>query len=147
MAAVPPVDVAASAAASDDTAPADDSRASTAPLIDAAERTVSLDAGAVADISADAAAKADDAGASPIDAAWFDCCCRCPFDRENIGISILVDWSHPSKVESKITAVGGERVLPGGYSRRWWRACKGGPPLANDAVVSGGPDTSEAGPP
>ena len=62
-AAVPPVDGVASVAASDDTAPADDSRAPTAPLIDAAEGTVPLVAGSAADISANAAATADDAGA------------------------------------------------------------------------------------
>ena len=45
-AAVSPVDGAASAAASDDAAPADDSRAPAAPLIGAAEGTVSLVAGA-----------------------------------------------------------------------------------------------------
>ena len=43
---VSPVDSAASAAASDDATPADDSRAPTAPLIGAAEGTVSLVAGA-----------------------------------------------------------------------------------------------------
>ena len=146
-AAVPPVDVAASAAASDDTAPADDSRASNAPLIDAAEGTVLLVAGSAVDISDDVAATADDAGAPPTDAAGFGGCCRCLFGRENIGISISFDWSHSSKAESEITAVGGERVPLGGCSRRWWRACKGGLPLANDAVVSGGPDTLETGPP
>ena len=146
-AAVPPVDVAASAAASDHTAPADDSRALTAPLIDAAEGTVPLVAGSAADVSADAAATADDAGAHPTDAAEFGGCCRCPFDRENIGISISFNWSHSSKAESEITPVGGERVPRGGCSCRWCRACKGGPPLANDAVVSGGPDTLETGPP
>ena len=109
-AAVPPVDVAASAAASDDTAPANDSRASTALLIDAAEGTVPLIAGFAADVSADAAATTDDAGAPPTDAAEFGGCCRCPLDRENIGISISFDWSHSSKAESEITAVGGERV-------------------------------------
>ena len=146
-AAVPPVHVAASAAASDDTAPEDDSRASTAPLIDAAEGTVPLVAGSAADVSADTAATADDAGAPPTDAAEFGGCCRCPFDRENTGISISFDWSHSSKAEAEITAAGGERFPLGGCSPRWWRACKGGPPLANDAVVSGGPDTLETGPP
>ena len=146
-AAVPPVDVAASAATSDDTAPADDSRASTAPLIDVAERTVPLVAGSAADVSADAAATADDTGATPTDAAEFGGCCRCPFDRENIGISISFDWSHSSKAESEILAVGGERVPLDGCSHRWWRACEGSPPLSNDAVVSWGPDTLETGPP
>ena len=213
-AAVPPVDGVASVAASDDTAPADDSRAPTAPLIDAAEGTVPLVAGSAADISANAAATADDAGAPPTDAAkgtvppvagaavngaipsaeagalaapptdavgkivppvagaaagtaantapaddagasatsfddaagktrmpvtasaagaaatsvtavGADCCG--PSDWENIGISILSDWTHSSKAESEITTVGGERVPLGGCSHRWWRACKGGP--------------------
>ena len=110
---------------------------SNAPLIDAAEGTVLLVTDSAADISADVAATADDAGGPPADAAEFGGCCRCPFDRENIGISISFDWSHSSKTESGITAVGGERVPLGGYSRRWWRACKGGLPLANDVVVSG----------
>ena len=61
--AVPPVDGAASTAASDETAPVDDSRAPTAPLIDAAEGTVPLVAGSAAAIFADAANTADDAGA------------------------------------------------------------------------------------
>ena len=146
-AAVPPVDVAASAAASDDTAPADDSRASTAPLIDAAEGTVPLVAGSAADISTDAAATADNAGAPPNDAAEFGGYCHCNFDRENIGISISFDWSHFSKAESEITVVGNERVPLGGCRRRWWHAYKGDPPLANDAVVSGGQDTLETGTP
>ena len=139
-AAVPPVDVAASAAVSDDTAPADDSRASTASLIDAVEGTVPLVAGSATGISADAAATVDDAGALPTDAVEFGCCCRCPFDRENIGLSISFKWSHSSNAESEITAVGGERVPLDGCSRRWRRARKGGPALANDAVVFGCPD-------
>ena len=104
---------------SDDAAPADDSRASTAPLIDVAEGTVPLVAGSAADVSADAAATADDTGVLPTDAAEFGGCYRCPFDRENIGISISFDWSHSSKAESEITAVGGERVPLGGCSHRW----------------------------
>ena len=115
--------------------------------MDAAERRVPLVAGSTADNSDDAAATADDAGAPPTDAAEFGGCCRCPFDRENIGISVLCDWSHSPNAESDITAVGGERVPLGGCSRRWWRACKGSPSLVNDAVVSGGPDTLETGPP
>ena len=89
-------DVAAFAAESADTTLADDSRMSTAPLIDAAEGTVLLVTGSAADFSADAAATGDDAGASPTDAAEFGGCCRCPFDRENIGNSISFDWSHSS---------------------------------------------------
>ena len=116
--AVPPVDVAAFAAASDDIAPADDSRASAAPLIDAAEGTVPLVAGSAADVSADAAATANDAGDPPTDAAEYGGCCRCPFDRENIDVSISFDRSYSSKAESEITAVGGERVPRGGCSRR-----------------------------
>ena len=112
-----------------------------------AEGTVPLVAGSAADVSADAAATADDAGAPPTDAAEFGGCYRCPFDRENIGISISFDWSHSSKAESEITAAGSERVPLGGCSPHWWRACKAPPPLADDAVVSGGPDTLETGPP
>ena len=144
---VPPVDLAASAAASDDNAPVDDSRASTALFIDAAEGTVPPVAGFAADIFADAAATADDAGVPPTGAAEFGVCGRCPFDRENIGISISFDWGLSSKAESNITAVGGKRVPLGGCSRRWWRAYKAPPSLANDAVVSGATDTLEAGPP
>ena len=183
-AAVPPVDVAASAAASDDTAPADESRAPTAPLIDAAEGIVPLVAGAAAGTVTDAA-PADDAGASatafddttgktrvPVTAAsagaaaasatavGADCCdpsaadivcfggcCHCPFDRENISISISFDWRHSTNAESEITTVSSERIPLGGCSRRWWRARKGSPLLANDAVVSGSPDNSETSPP
>ena len=94
--AVPPVDGAAFTAASDDTALAEDSRASTAPPTDAAEGTVPLVAGSAADGPDDAAATADDAGAPPTDAAEFGGCCLCPFDRENIGISTSFDWSHSS---------------------------------------------------
>ena len=65
--AVPPVDGAASASASDDTTPGDDSRAPTALLIGAAGGTVPLVAGSVADISADAAATADGASDPPTD--------------------------------------------------------------------------------
>ena len=65
---VQPVDV-ASAAASDDIAPADDSRAPTAPLIYAAEGTVPLVTGSAAGTSTDAAATVDEAGAPPTDAA------------------------------------------------------------------------------
>ena len=68
-AAVPPVDGAAFASASDDTAPADDSRAPIAPLVDAAEGTVPPVAGSVADLFSDAAATADDASTPPTDAA------------------------------------------------------------------------------
>ena len=68
-AAVSPVDGAAFADGSDDTAPADDSRAPTSPLIGAAEGAVPLVAGSTADISTDAAATADDANAPPTDAA------------------------------------------------------------------------------
>ena len=49
--AVSPVDGAASAAASDDAAPADDSRAPTAPQIGASEGTVSLVAGAAVNVA------------------------------------------------------------------------------------------------
>ena len=66
-AAIPSVNGAASVAASDGIAPADDSRAPTAPLTDAAEGTLPLVAGFAA--SADAAATADDAGAHPTDTA------------------------------------------------------------------------------
>ena len=66
---VPPVEGVASASASDDTAPVDDSRPPTAPLIDAAEGTVPLVAGSAADMSSDAAATADDAGAPLTDVA------------------------------------------------------------------------------
>ena len=66
--AVSPVDGAASAAAFDGTAPADDSRLPTSPLTDVAEGTVPLIAGSAAD-STDAAAIADDAGVPPTDAA------------------------------------------------------------------------------
>ena len=97
--------------------------------------------GFTADVSAGAAATADDAGAPLTDAAEFGGCCRCPFDRENIGIFISFDWRHSSEAESEITAAGGERVPLGGCSPRWWRACKGGLPL------SGGPGTLETGPP
>ena len=57
---VSPVDGAASAAASDDAAPADDSRAPTAPLSGVAEGTVPLVAGAAFDaaVSAEAGALA-----------------------------------------------------------------------------------------
>ena len=58
-AAVSPVNGAASAAASDDAAPADDSRAPTAPLIGAVEGTVPLVAGA----AVDAAVPSAEAGA------------------------------------------------------------------------------------
>ena len=69
-AAVPPVDGAASVAAPDGTAPADDSRAPTASLTDAAEGTLLLVAGSAdAADAADAAATAEDAGAPPTDAA------------------------------------------------------------------------------
>ena len=68
-AAVPPVDGVASASASDDTAPVDDSRPPTAPLIDVAEGPVPLVAGSAADMSSDAAATADDADAPPTDVA------------------------------------------------------------------------------
>ena len=64
---MPSVDGAASVAASDGTAPADDSRAPTASLTDAAEGTLLLVAGS-AD-AADAAATAEDAGAPPTEAA------------------------------------------------------------------------------
>ena len=67
-AAVSPVDGAASAAAFDGTAPANDSRLPTSPLTDAAEGTVPLIAGSAAD-STDAASAADDASAPPTDAA------------------------------------------------------------------------------
>ena len=67
-AAVSTVDGAASAAAFDGTAPADDSRLPASPLTDVAEGTVTLIAGSAAD-STDAAATADDAGAPPTDAA------------------------------------------------------------------------------
>ena len=67
-AAVSPADGAASAAAFDGTAPADDSRLPASPLTDVAEGTVPLIAGSAAD-STDAVATADDAGAPPTDAA------------------------------------------------------------------------------
>ena len=67
--AVPPVDGVASASASDDTTPLDDSRPPTALLMDEAEGTVPLVAGSAANISSDAAATADDAGAPSTDVA------------------------------------------------------------------------------
>ena len=68
-AAVPPVDGAASVAASDGIAPVDDSRPPAAPLIGAGKGTVPLVAGSAADIYADAAATAGDAGALSTDVA------------------------------------------------------------------------------
>ena len=197
-AAVPPVDGAACAAASDDTAPADDSRLSTAAQIDAAEGTVPLVVGSAADISADAAATADDAGAPPTGAAegkhrWSPGPPSMPLFYLQKASALAArppptQWGKqyrrspallqvPSPMPRPLTT----RELPphpstpqrgrqgcrsplkpqvllqqvplpsaptaavplGGYSRRWWRACKGSPPLANDAVVSGGLDTSE----
>ena len=67
--AVPLVNGAASASASDDIAPVDDSRPPTAPLVDAAEGTVPLVAGSAVNIFVDGATTADDAGAPPADAA------------------------------------------------------------------------------
>ena len=84
---------------------------------------------------------------STVDIVCFSGYCLCHSDREGIGIPISSDWSHSTNSESKITAVGGERVPLGGCSRRWWRVCKGSHLLANDAVVSGAPETSETGPP
>ena len=161
---VPPVAGAAFNAA----IPSAEAGALAAPPTDAVGKTVPPVAGAAAGPAANAA-PADDAGASgtsfddtagktrvtvtasaagataSVTAVGANCCG--PSDGENVGISMLPVWSHYSKTESEITTVGGERVPLGGYSRRWWRACKGGPPLANDAVVSGGPDTLETGPP
>ena len=130
---VPPVAGAAAGTAAD-AAPADNAGASTTPLDDAAGKTrVPVTASA----AGAAAASATTVGAN---------CCG-PSDRERIGIFISSDGSHCSKAESEIIVVGGERVPLGGCSRRWWHACKEDPPLANDAVASGGPDTSETGPP
>ena len=60
---VSPVECAVSAAASDDAAPADDSRTPTAPLSGVAEGTVPLVAGAAFDTASDDAAPADDSRA------------------------------------------------------------------------------------
>ena len=118
----------------------------------AANAALANDAGASATSLDDTAGKtrvpvtasAAGAAAASVTAVGADCCG--PPDWENIGISILSDWSYSSKAESEITAVGGERVPLDGCSRRWRRACKGSPPRANGVVVSGGPDTLETGP-
>ena len=131
---VPPV-AGAAAGTTADAAPADDAGASAKPFDDAAGKTR-------VPVTASAAGAA---AASATTTVGADCCG--PSDRENIGIFISSDWNHSSNAESEITAVGGERLPLGGYSCRWWRACKGSSPLANDAVASGGPDTSKTGPP
>ena len=122
--------------------------------------TVPSVAGAAAGTAADVAKLFDDAagktrvsvtasatGAAAGSATTVGADCCGPSDKENIGSFISSDWSHSSKAESEMTAVGGERVPLGGCSRRWWRACKGSSPRASGAVASGGPDTSGTGPP
>ena len=145
---VPPVTGAAEGTAADG-GPGDNAGASATPFDDTAGKTrMPVTAAAAGTAAASATAVgADCCGPSTVNIVCFDGCCRCPYDRENIGVSISSDRSHSSNAESEITAVGGEKVPLGGRSRRWWRACKGSSPLANDAVVSGSRDTSENGPP
>ena len=120
---VPPV-AGAAAGPAVNAAPADDAGASVTPFDDTAGKT-----------RVPATASAAGAAAASVTAVGADCCS--PSDGENIGISMLSDLSHYSKAESEITTVGGERVPLGGYSRHWWRACKGGPPLLTMRLFPG----------
>ena len=90
---IPPVAGAAAGTAAD-TAPADDAGASAKPFDDTAGKTrVPVTAAAASAAAASATAVgADCCGLSLVDiAVCFGHCCRCPSDRENIGISILSD--------------------------------------------------------
>ena len=90
---VPPVAGAAAGTAAD-TAPAEDAGASATPFDDTAGKTRVPVTAAAADAAAASttAVGADYCGPSTVDiAVCFGGCCRCPPDRENIGISISSD--------------------------------------------------------
>ena len=103
---VPPVAGAAAVTAAD-AAPAEDAGASAPPFDDTAEKTrVPITAAAARAAAASATAVgADCCGPSAVDVVCFGGCCRCPSDRENIGISISSYQSHSLNGESEITAL------------------------------------------